>query len=236
MERARFWTFTDSAGSIPDFVNHQKNLIDVYRLANPNYKDDETTPVLWDKKNRMVVSNESADIIRMFATEFKDISKFKLNLYPEALRSSIDSVMKSIYPSINNGVYRAGFATSQRAYERAFKELFSSLDYWEKELGEKRYLCGSQLTLADICMFTTLFRFDLVYYGHFKCNRRHLYEYKNLWGYVRDIFQTPGVSETCNIEHIKKHYYSCQTSINPNKIVPLGPALDFMKLHTRSEL
>lgn len=227
------WTFTDGAGCIPDFINGKKDLIDIYRLANPHYKNEETTPVLWDKKLRTIVNNESAEIIRMFATEFLDLAENKLDLYPTPLRREIDETMLAIYPSINNGVYRTGFATAQRAYETSYKRLFEALDHWETHLEKSRYLCGDQLTLADVCMFTTLYRFDLVYYSHFKCNRRHVYEYPNLWGFVRDVYQTPGVKETCNVDHIKRHYYISQKEINPTQIVPVGPTLDFNLPHDR---
>jgi putative glutathione S-transferase len=230
------WTFTEGEGCIPDFVNHQKDLIDIYRLADPKYDDEETTPVLWDKKARTIVNNESLEIIKMFATEFLPFAKNKMELYPEKHRAEIDRVIAEIYPSINNGVYRAGFATTQKAYERAYHELFRALDFWENHLSKHRYMVGDQLTLADICMFTTLFRFDLVYYSHFKCNRQHVYEYKNLWGYVRDIYQTPGVAQTCNIDHIKRHYYISQKDINPTQIVPAGPLLDFSTPHGREKL
>jgi putative glutathione S-transferase len=229
------WTFTNGQGVIPDFVNHQKDLIDIYRLADPKYDDEETTPVLWDKEARTIVNNESLEIIKMFATEFLSIAKNKVDLYPERERAEIDRVIAEIYPSINNGVYRAGFATSQKAYERSYNELFKALDHWEKELGKHRYVVGSQLTLADICLFTTLLRFDLVYYSHFKCNRQHIYEYKNLWGFVRDIYQTPGVAETCNFDHIKRHYYISQKDINPTQIVPVGPVIDFSSPHERDQ-
>jgi putative glutathione S-transferase len=232
----RGWTFTDCEGCIPDFVNHQKDLIDVYRMADPNYRGEETTPVLWDKKLRTIVNNESLDIIKMLATEFGAFAKKKADLYPAELRGRIDKTIADIYPSINNGVYRAGFATSQNAYERAYRELFSALDYWEGELGSRRYLCGDRLTLADICLFTTLLRFDLVYYGHFKCNRKHVYEYPNLWGFTRDLYQTPGVAQTCYPDHIKRHYYISQKEINPSQVVPLGPEIDFNVPHGRRSL
>jgi putative glutathione S-transferase len=230
------WTFTEGPGVIPDFVNHQKDLIDIYRLADPKYDDEETTPVLWDKEARTIVNNESLEIIKMFATDFLSIAENKVDLYPERQRGEIDRVITEIYPSINNGVYRAGFATSQEAYEQAYSELFKALDDWEGELGKRRYMVGNQLTLADICLFTTLLRFDLVYYSHFKCNRQHVYEFPNLWGYVRDIYQTPGVAETCNFDHIKRHYYISQKDINPTQIVPVGPVIDFLTPHGRESL
>lgn len=230
------WTFTDGPNCIPDTVNHQRDLIDIYRLADPKYDDEETTPVLWDKKLGTIVNNESPEIIKMFATEFTEISKNKIDLYPESSRSEIDQTILDIYPVINNGVYRAGFATSQKAYERAYGELFKALEHWELKLSARRYMCGDQLTLADICLFTTLFRFDLVYYSHFKCNHRHIYEYPALWGFVRDIYQTPSVAGTCFPDHIKRHYYMSQTAINPTRVVPVGPELDFLSKHGRERL
>ncbi|OFZ18466.1 MAG: glutathione-dependent reductase [Bdellovibrionales bacterium GWB1_55_8] len=230
------WTFSTEPGCIPDFVNGARDLIDIYRLANPSYQGEETTPVLWDKQYRTIVNNESLDIIRMFATEFTDISKTNRDLYPASLRPEIDRTIENIYPTINNGVYRAGFATHQRPYERAYQALFRALHDWESKLAGQRYLCGNELTLADICMFTTLYRFDLVYYSHFKCNRKHLYEYPNLWGYVRDIYQTPGIAETCHSDHVKRHYYLSQTEINPTRIVPAGPEIDFNTPHSRGDV
>lgn len=227
------WTFTDDPGVIPDFVNHQKDLIDIYRLADPKYDDEETTPVLWDKEARALVNNESLEIIKMFATDFMLIAKNKVDLYPEQERGEIDQVIADIYPTINNGVYRAGFATTQKAYEKAYNELFNALDHWEGELGKRRFMVGKHLTLADVCLFTTLLRFDLVYYSHFKCNRQHIYEFPNLWGFVRDIYQTPGIAETCNFDHIKRHYYISQKDINPTQIVPVGPVIDFSTPHGR---
>ncbi len=230
------WTFSENPGCIPDFVNHTRDLVDVYRLAEPKFDGVESTPVLWDRKLRTIVNNESIELIKMFTTEFGGISKHPVDLYPEALRAQIDEIVTSIYPTINNGVYRAGFATAQKAYERAYRQLFEALDHWEKELETKRYLCGSRLTLADVCLFTTLYRFDLVYYGHFKCNRKHVYEYPNLWGFVRDLFQHPGVAATCLPDHIKKHYYISQNEINPTGIVPVGPELDLGIPHNRERL
>jgi putative glutathione S-transferase len=160
----------------------------------------------------------------------------KIELYPKDLRAEIDATITAIYPTINNGVYRTGFATTQQAYEVAYKQLFDALDHWETSLEKRRYLCGNQLTVADICMFTTLFRFDLVYYSHFKCNRKHVYEYPNLWGFVCDLYQTPGIAETCDVDHIKRHYYISQKVINPTQIVPLGPLLDFTQPHGRGSL
>ena len=233
------WTFgTGGEGecrdSIPDFVNGKRDLIDIYRLADPAFKGEETTPVLWDKKTATIVNNESLEIIKMFATEFLPLAQGnRLELYPEKLRPRIDAAIAAFYPSINNGVYRAGFAMRQQPYERAFAELFRALDHWEEELGHARYVCGDALTLADVCLFTTLYRFDLVYYSHFKCNKRHVYEYKNLWGYVRDLYQIPEIAKTCFPEHVKRHYYISQDWINPSRVVPSGPELDYSGDHGR---
>ncbi|HEY9644766.1 MAG TPA: glutathione S-transferase C-terminal domain-containing protein, partial [Chroococcidiopsis sp.] len=155
-------------------------------------------------------------------------------LYPLDLRSAIDATIDAIYQPINNGVYRAGFATTQTAYEEGVRDLFAALDHWEGVLGQQRYLCGDRLTEADICLFTTLLRFDAVYYVHFKCNLRHLWDYPNLWGYLRDLYQTPGVKETCNLDHIKQHYYKSHPKVNPTRIVPVGPLLDLDSPHGRS--
>jgi putative glutathione S-transferase len=227
------WTFTQNEDCIPDFVNQQKDLIDVYRLANPHYEGEETTPLLWDKKQKTIVNNESRDLIQMFATELSQLGKNKLDLYPLSLRADVDQIIEEIYPTINNGVYRTGFATAQRPYERAYQQLFLALDHWEEVLSKRRYVCGDRLTLADIALFTTLFRFDLVYYSHFKCNKKHIYEYPNLWAYVRDIYQIPEVARTCFPNHIKRHYYISQKAINPTQIVPFGPELNFNSPHGR---
>lgn len=223
------WTFTENPGCIPDFVNHQKDLIDVYLLANKDFNGEETTPVLWDKKHSTIVNNESLDIIKMFATEFLGLAPHKIDLYPSGLRKNIDDVIEKIYPVINNGVYRAGFAKSQRAYEKAYAELFGALEHWEEVLSKQRFLCGQDLSLADICLFTTLFRFDLVYYSHFKCNLKHIYEYPALWAFVRDLYQIPEIKVTCQPDHIKRHYYISQKEINPSQVVPAGPQLSYDK-------
>jgi putative glutathione S-transferase len=186
--------------------------------------------VLWDKQTQAIVNNESRDIIRMLDTEFREIATSKIDLYPKALQSTIDETIDAIYQPINNGVYRAGFATHQEAYEEAVSDLFAALDHWENVLGNQRFLCGNDLTEADVCMFTTLLRFDIVYYTHFKCNLRRIVDYPNLWGYLRDIYQHPGVKETCNIDHIKQHYFKSHPKVNPTRIVPKGPIIDF-ELH-----
>ena len=220
------WKFSDFRGTIPDTVNHTHYLREVYAIADPNYTGRVTVPILWDKKTSTIVNNESREIIRMFDTEFASLAKHQADLYPE-LQEKIDRAIDDIYDPINNGVYKAGFAKSQEAYEEAVKELFAALDYWEDILAKQKYLCGDSLTEADICMFTTLFRFDAVYYVHFKCNLRHIWDYPNLWNYVKRIYQHPGVKETCNLEHIKLHYYQSHPHINPSGIVPHGPLINF---------
>jgi glutathionyl-hydroquinone reductase len=220
------WEFSDFSGTIPDTVNHTKYLRDVYALADPNYTGRVTVPILWDKETSTIVNNESREIIRMFDTEFAEIAKNNIDLYPQELQTKIDQAIADIYNPINNGVYRAGFARSQEAYTEAVTELFTALDYWEGILANQTYLCGDSLTEADICLFTTLFRFDAVYYVHFKCNLRHIWDYPNLWNYLKRIYQYPGVKETCNLEHIKLHYYQSHPHINPSGIVPKGPLIE----------
>ena len=235
------WRFSNYPGAIPDTVNGVQYLREIYLKAEPNYTGRVTVPILWDKQTNTIVNNESRDIIRMLDTEFEDFVKLKTDFYPEDLRESIDQTIDAIYQPINNGVYRAGFATKQEAYEEAVTELFEALDYWEEILGKQRYLCGdslrdssaSRITEADWCLFTTLFRFDAVYYVHFKCNLRHIYEYPNLWNYLKDLYQQPGVKETCNLEHIKLHYYKSHPNVNPTGLVPKGPILDFDAPHNR---
>jgi glutathionyl-hydroquinone reductase len=230
------WEFSDAPGAIPDSVNHANYLWELYVKAEPEYSGRVTVPVLWDKQTHTIVNNESREIIRMFDTEFADIATSDLDLYPSDLRKQIDETIDAIYQPINNGVYRAGFATSQDAYEEAVTELFDALDHWETVLQNQRYLCGDRLTEADVCMFTTLLRFDAVYYVHFKCNVRRIVDYSNLWGYLRDLYQHPGVKETCNLEHIKLHYYKSHPKVNPTRLVPKGPILDFESEHGRDRL
>ncbi len=231
------WEFSDAEpGSIPDTVNHQSYLWQLYLQANSDYSGRVTVPVLWDKETGTIVNNESREIIRMFDTEFNGIAKNNINLFPDDLKNTIDKTLDTIYQPINNGVYRAGFATSQLAYQEGVKDLFAALDYWEDLLSKKRYLCGDRLTEADICMFTTLLRFDVVYYVHFKCNLRHIWEYPNLWNYLKDIYQYPGVKETCNFDHIKRHYYMSHPNVNPSGVVPIGPIIDLDSPHNRASL
>ena len=221
------WEFSDFRGTIPDTVNDTKYLRKVYAIADSNYTGRVTVPILWDKETSTIVNNESREIIRMFDTEFRDIASNEVDLYPQGLKDKVDRAIDDIYDPINNGVYKAGFAKSQSAYEEAVTELFAALDYWEDILAKQKYLCGDSLTEADICMFTTLFRFDAVYYVHFKCNLRHIWDYPNLWNYLKNIYHYPGVKETCNLEHIKLHYYQSHPHINPSGIVPKGPAINF---------
>ena len=221
------WEFSNFQGTIADTVNNTKYLREIYALADSNYTGRVTVPILWDKKTSTIVNNESREIIRMLDTELTDIAQNQADLYPSALKSEIDQVIDAIYNPINNGVYKAGFATSQQAYGEAIEELFTALEHWENILSKQEYLCGDCLTEADICMFTTLFRFDAVYYVHFKCNLRHIWDYPNLWNYIKRIYHYPGVKDTCNLEHIKLHYYKSHPHINPSGIVPQGPLVSF---------
>lgn len=221
------WQFSDFRGTIPDTVNNTQYLREVYAIADSNYTGRVTVPILWDKQTSTIVNNESREIIRMFDTQFEELAQNQENLYPQELQEAVDTAIDKIYDPINNGVYKAGFAKSQSAYEEAVRNLFAALDYWEDVLAQQEYLCGDRLTEADICMFTTLFRFDAVYYVHFKCNLRHIWDYPNLWSYVKKIYQHPGVKDTCNLEHIKLHYYQSHPHINPSGIVPDGPLVEF---------
>jgi putative glutathione S-transferase len=230
------WEFADESGCIPDTVNDANYLWQIYFKADPNYSGRVTVPVLWDTQTNTIVNNESREIMRMFDTEFNDFAQNNVNFYPDNLQKIIDETIDAIYQPINNGVYRAGFATKQAAYDQAVTELFDALDHWEKVLGEQRYLCGDQITEADWCMFTTLFRFDPVYYVHFKCNLRRIVDYPNLWNYLKDLYQQPGVKDTCNLDHIKRHYYRSHPKVNPTRIVPKGPLIDFDAPHNRDRM
>src|SRR6478672_11249360 len=230
------WFFSDYPGSIPDSVNHAQYLREIYLKVEPEYTGRVTVPVLWDKHTNTIVNNESREIIRMLDTEFGAIAQKDTSYYPADLRSRIDQTIEAIYQPINNGVYRAGFATQQSAYEEAVTELFDALDHWEGVLEKQRYLCGDRLTEADICLFTTLLRFDAVYYGHFKCNLRRIVDYPNLWNYLKDLYQHPGIKETCNLHHIKQHYYTSHPGVNPSGIVPKGPLINFDEPHNRDSL
>ncbi len=228
------WVFGDGPGCIPDSVNGAKYLREIYVKARPDYSGRVTVPILWDKTAGTVVSNESSEIIRMLNSEFDAFTDARDDYYPAALRDGIDAVNSFIYENINNGVYRCGFATTQEAYGNAFRKLFAALDEIEARLGRSRYLAGARLTEADWRLFTTLVRFDAVYYGHFKCNLRRIADYPNLSNYVRELYQVPGVAETVNMDHIKRHYYGSHRMINPTGIVPAGPALDFDASHDRA--
>jgi len=211
-------------------------LYEVYQRADPNFSGRVTVPVLWDRETGTIVNNESSEIIRMLSGEFASLALRPFDFYPAALRAEIDRVNERIYETVNNGVYRAGFATGQPAYEAAANALFDSLDWLEGLLGARPFVAGGQITEADWRLFTTLVRFDSVYYGHFKCNRRHVYEYPNLWGLTRQLYQWPGVAATVDLAHIKQHYYGSQRSINPSGIVPVGPTLDLSAPHGRDLL
>lgn len=227
------WTFHKDEGSTGDAVNGKDKLSEIYLLADAKFTGRVTVPVLWDKKLKTIVNNESSEIIRMFNSAFDALTGNTDDYYPAALRAEIDRINDLIYPKINNGVYRAGFATTQDAYEEAFRNLFDALDEIEEILSRQRYLVGSRITEADWRLFTTLMRFDAVYYAHFKCNWRHIYEYPNLSNYARDLYQVPGVAETVNLAQIKRHYYHSQRTVNPTGIVPVGPQLDFAAPHDR---
>jgi putative glutathione S-transferase len=229
----RGWTFDTAAGSSGDSINGRETIPDVYVLADRKYTGRASVPVLWDKKRKTIVNNESSEIIRMFNSAFGAFTNDTTDYYPPELRSEIDAVNDLIYPNVNNGVYRAGFATAQPAYEDAFRNVFSTLDEIERRLSRQRYLAGPRLTEADWRLFTTLVRFDAVYYSHFKCNLRRILDYPNLSNYVRDLYQVPGVAETVSLDHIKRHYYGSQLKVNPTGIVPLGPDLDFTAPHDR---
>lgn len=232
----RGWAFTDREGCGPDPVNGFKFLGEAYLATNPDFEGRVTVPVLWDKSERVIVNNESPEIIRMLNREFDAWGDSSLDFYPESLRGEIDPVNEMVYANVNNGVYRAGFATTQQAYDEAFESLFATLDRLERRLAGQRYLAGNRVTEADWRLFTTLIRFDAVYVGHFKCNKRRIVDYPSLWGYLRDLYQYPGVAETVNFEHIKSHYYVTHTSINPTQVIPRGPEIDLDEPHGREDV
>ena len=221
------WTLSE------DQVNKKSFLHEVYTKANPEYTGRVTVPVLWDKKENTIVNNESSEIIRMFNTAFKNLTGDTHDYYPQNLQSEIDEINTYVYKTINNGVYKAGFATSQSVYEEEVQALFKALDTLEKRLSTQRYLVGNTLTEADWRLFTTLIRFDPVYVGHFKCNIKRIADYPNLSDYIRELYQVDGIKETINLDHIKTHYYASHSTINPTGIVPVGPVIDFDKPHTR---
>lgn len=229
----RGWTFDAGPGVVPDPLVGAKVLHDVYTHADAAFTGRVTVPILYDKQRDTIVSNESAEILRMFDSAFDALGAGGPRLYPAPLRDEIDRINARVYATVNNGVYRAGFATSQQAYEEAATELFASLDWLEGLLGERRYVAGAQLTEADIRLFTTLLRFDPVYFGHFKCNVRRIVDYPNLREYTREIYQLPGARETVHMDHIKGHYYQSHETINPTGIVPIGPHPDLDVPHRR---
>jgi len=228
------WEFGTALGGTPDSVNGKATLAEIYLLAEPHYSGRVSVPMLWDKKRCTIVNNESSEIIRMLNAAFDAFTDVRTDYYPAALRAEIDSINDIVYPTVNNGVYRAGFATSQEAYEEAARALFATLDVLEARLSRQRYLVGRQITEADWRLFTTLIRFDAVYHGHFKCNLRRIADYPSLWNYTRDLYAVPGVSETVSIDHIKRHYYGSQLKVNPTGIVPIGPIIDFTAPHDRA--
>jgi len=227
------WTFHEGDGVIPDPVQDAEFLHELYTAADPNFSGRVTVPVLWDKKTGTIVSNESSEIIRMFNSAFDHLGATPGDFYPEALRDEIDEVNERVYHTLNNGVYKCGFATTQEAYEEAVVALFDTLDWLEDRLSKQRYLAGDQITEADWRLFTTLVRFDPVYVGHFKTNLRRIVDYPNLWAYARELYQVPGVKGTVNMHHIKQHYYGSHESINPTRIVPMGPTINFDEPHHR---
>jgi glutathionyl-hydroquinone reductase len=227
------WEFGTARGGTSDSANGKATLAEVYLLADPRYTGRVSVPALWDKKRRTIVNNESSEIIRMLNSAFEAFTNVHTDYYPAALRAEIDSLNAIIYPTVNNGVYRAGFATSQDAYEEAARAIFATFDQLEQRLSRQRYLAGNAITEADWRLFPTLVRFDAVYFSHFKCNLRRVADYPNLWNYLRDLYQVPGVAATVSMDHIKRHYYGSQLKVNPTGIVPIGPLIDFTAPHDR---
>lgn len=235
------WIFGNNSdavypGATEDHINHANYLHEVYHKANSNFDGLVTVPVLWDKKRKTIVSNESSEIIRMLNTAFDDYGNTELDFYPESLREKIDMINEVVYNNVNNGVYQAGFATTQAAYEKAFDRLFNTLNMLETTLLKQRYLVGNQITEADWRLFTTLVRFDAVYYNHFKTNKKRLMDYPNLWAYTRELYQVHGIAETVNMDHIKYHYFASHHTVNPTGIVPKGPDINFMQAHGRERI
>ena len=230
------WTFAEGAGVIADPIVNASYLYEVYVAAKPDYTGRVTVPILWDKKTNTIVSNESSEIIRILNSAFDEVGATAVNSLPAELLTEIDAVNEFVYSAVNNGVYKAGFATTEAAYKEAVVVLFDALDTLEARLADQRYLLGDTITEADWRLFTTLVRFDAVYVGHFKCNIRRIVDYPNLWGYLCDLYQVPGIAETVSIEHIKAHYYTSHANINPTRIIPVGPVLDFNEPHDRAHL
>ena len=230
------WFFSNEEGCTPDTIHGKNYLLEVYREADPAYTGRVTVPVLWDRQRDTIVNNESAEIMRMFDVEFEGITEGSHSYYPPKLQDQIDSTIEEIFQPINNGVYRCGFAETQQAYNQAVSDLFEALNHWEHILDDQRYLCGSEITEADWCMFTTLWRFDAVYHTHFKCNIRRIIDYPNLWNYLKELYQYEEVSLTCNMKHTKRHYYTSHESVNPKQIIPMGPEVNFEEPHDRDRL
>ena len=229
------WTFMKDANLVDDPINKSIYLYEIYVKSITNYSGRVTVPVLWDKQTNSIVSNESSEIIRMFNSEFDEVGANTMNFYPKHLKTKINEINDKVYKNVNNGVYKVGFATSQNAYEKAIKPLFNTLNYIEDILGKQKYLAGDILTEADWRLFTTLIRFDAVYVGHFKCNKKRICDYTNIFNYLCELYQYPGIAKTVNMNHIKYHYYLSHKHINPNGIVPSGPKFDYMIPHNRNK-
>lgn len=226
------WTFAEN-GPYQDSLYGFRYAYQLYQKAEPKFTGQITVPILWDKKTGTIVNNESSEIIRMLNSAFNEFTEVKTEFYPSHLQAEIDAINQPIYDNINNGVYRCGFATTQAAYEKAFDQLFDQLELTEQRLSKHRYLCGEQITEADWRLFTTLIRFDAVYFGHFKCNLKRIVDYPNLSNYLRELYQVPGIAETIDLDYIKRHYYYSHTTVNPTQIIPKGPLLDFTAPHDR---
>jgi glutathionyl-hydroquinone reductase len=224
------WTFAGTS----DPINGSRYLHEVYTAADPHYSGRVTVPVLWDRMTATIVNNESSEIIRMLNKEFDEWGDASVDLYPAELAQAIDDLNERTYGAFNNAVYRAGFSTSQASYQAAVWDIFNLLDELEERLAVHRFLMGSRLTEADVRVFTTAIRFDVVYYGHFKCNVKHLWDYPNLWGWMRDIYQMPGIAETVDLDGIKRHYYYSHSWVNPSRVVPVGPSIDLRTAHGRN--
>lgn len=230
------WEFKDYPGSTGDKLYNFDYAHQIYTKAEPEITTRVTVPILWDKRTETIVNNESAEIIRIFNSGFNSLTNNEDDYYPNAQREEIDAINNMVYHDINNGVYKAGFATTQEAYEEAVTALFCALDRVEERLSKQRYLVGSKITEADWRLFTTLIRFDAVYHGHFKCNKKQIADYPNIYGYMKELYQVPGVAETVNFDHIKRHYYYSHTMINPTQVIPVGPEQDLMSPHGRDKM
>jgi putative glutathione S-transferase len=230
------WSFEHDGDAQGDPLFGSEYVHELYIRGKSDYTGRASVPVLWDKERGTVASNESSEIIRMFNSEFDEWGDASVDLYPEPLRAEIDAVNEGVYHNLNNGVYKCGFATSQEAYEEAFHALFDEVEGLEARLAVNRYLVGDRITEADWRLFATLVRFDPVYFGHFKCNKRRIYDYPNLWNYTKELYQVPGIAETVNLDHIKRHYYGSHETVNPTRIVPIGPEIDYSTPHDRERL